>query len=280
MADKKAKSRIGKHDAGQLDRWHRNAAKSRVGKGAAPGNRNSLVHGIYADRFLAPEERPLLETIIAQLYQDFVFNKSSDFMQVELVAVYFLKLGRAQEVGDWDAAEKLDRMIRCHLKDLKATKAAREGVAVQDQETTPAATPGEDPEQGGVTALPSAGMSDNTSYPTFPEGQRHGRRGILGAGVTGFFASRACVASGRLGDDPMRRRGKTDPALNLDTVIRLYGGDSHAAKSAVSEKSMPQKRPVEKPPCPGIAPSLTRHATKSGDRRHGRSQLQSPTMRK
>ena len=67
-----------------------------------------------------------------------MFNKSSDFMQVELVAVYFLKLGRAQESGDWDAAERLDRMIRCHLKDLNATKIAREGDASQGPETTPA----------------------------------------------------------------------------------------------------------------------------------------------
>ena len=114
------------------------SAKARIGSGALPGNHNSLRHGIYADRFLSPEERPLFETIIGQLYQDFVFNKSSDFMQVELVAVYFLKLGRAQESGDWDAAEKLDRMIRCHLKDLKATKIAREGEAAKGPETTPA----------------------------------------------------------------------------------------------------------------------------------------------
>ncbi|MDY7029889.1 MAG: hypothetical protein SVR04_16480, partial [Spirochaetota bacterium] len=92
MADDKAQDRIGKHDAGQLKRWHRNAApeqevrktaKARTGSGAAPGNQNSLRHGIYADRFLSPEERPLFEAIIGQLYQDFVFNKSSDFMQVE-----------------------------------------------------------------------------------------------------------------------------------------------------------------------------------------------------
>ncbi len=113
MADDKAQDRIGKHDAGQLKRWHRNAASEQ-------------------------EVRKLFEAIIGQLYQDFVFNKSSDFMQVELVAVYFLKLGRAQESGDWDAAERLDRMIRCHLKDLKATKIAREGEASQGPETTPA----------------------------------------------------------------------------------------------------------------------------------------------
>ena len=108
------------------------------GPGAPEDNTNALRHGIYADRFLSDEERPLFDAIIAQLHEDFVFNKSSDFMQVELVAVYFLKLGRAQEAGDWDAAEKLDRMIRCHLKDLKATKIAREGEEPKGPETTPA----------------------------------------------------------------------------------------------------------------------------------------------
>ncbi len=147
MTGDKEKPRIGKHDTGQLDRWHRNAAsqpeilsaaETQTRTIAREGNQNSLAHGIYADRFLSPEERPLFEAIIGQLYRDFVFNKSSDFMQVELVAVYFLKLGRAQEAGDWDAAERLDRMIRCHLKDLKATKVAREGEVPSGPGTTPA----------------------------------------------------------------------------------------------------------------------------------------------
>jgi len=147
MADDKTQNRIGKRDVKPLDgRYRRSAstrelckaAGSRPGPGAPLGNRNSLVHGIYADRFMSAEERPLFEIIIRQLYQDLVFNKSSDFMQVELVAVYFLKLGRAYEIGDWEAAEKLDRMIRCHLKDLKATKIARERDTAHRPETTPA----------------------------------------------------------------------------------------------------------------------------------------------
>ena len=69
---------------------------------------------------------------------DFKFNESSDFIQVELVAMYFLKLGRAQESGDWDIAQKIDQMLRCHLKDLKATKIAREGDEPRGPETTPA----------------------------------------------------------------------------------------------------------------------------------------------
>jgi hypothetical protein len=130
-------SGIGAEDAKRLERWHRNA-EVQSGPGAPENNTNALRHGIYADRFLSEDEQPLFAAIIAQLHEDFVFNKSSDFMQVELVAVYFLKLGRAQLAGDWDAAEKLDRMIRCHLKDLKATKIAREGEEARGPETTPA----------------------------------------------------------------------------------------------------------------------------------------------
>jgi hypothetical protein len=140
MSDKKRyqdrKPEIGVRDTEGADRWHRNSGARRGG--APEGNTNALKHGIYADRFLTPEERPLFDAIITQLHEDFVFNKSSDFMQVELVAVYFLKLGRAQEANDWEAAERLDRMIRCHLKDLKATKIAREGEEPRGLETTPA----------------------------------------------------------------------------------------------------------------------------------------------
>lgn len=141
MTDKKTteetQATIGIRDKEGSSRWRRNSGATSKG-GAPKGNSNALKHGIYADRFLSAEEKPLFDAIITQLHEDFVFNKSSDFMQVELVAVYFLKLGRAQEAGDWDAAERLDRMIRCHLKDLKTTKITREGVEPKGPETTPA----------------------------------------------------------------------------------------------------------------------------------------------
>jgi hypothetical protein len=128
---------LGAREAEELDQWRRNSGKKRK-HGAQPGNTNNLKHGIFANRFLSPEEKPLFDVIINKLHEDFVFNKSSDFIQVELVAVYFLKLGRAQEAGDWDAAERLDRMIRCHMKDLKTTKLSREGSEPTQPETTPA----------------------------------------------------------------------------------------------------------------------------------------------
>jgi hypothetical protein len=128
---------LGKKDLAVHDTWARTSGSPRK-MGPPQGNLNSMRHGIFANRFLSEEEKPLFESIIGQLYQDFVFNKSSDFMQVELVAVYFLKLGRAQEAGDWEAAERLDRMIRCHMKDLKTTKIAREGEQPKGPETSPA----------------------------------------------------------------------------------------------------------------------------------------------
>ena len=113
---------LNKPDKETLDRWHRNEGKTeppRRGPGAPEGNQNRLRHGIFADRCLTPEEKVMFDAIIDRLNQDFEFNKSSDFLQVELVGVYSVKLVRAQIEGNTDAAEKLDRMIRCHMKEPK-----------------------------------------------------------------------------------------------------------------------------------------------------------------
>lgn len=95
--------------------------------GAPKGNTNSLRHGFFAYRILNDEEKVVFDAIIAQLHHDFVFNQSSDLIQVELLAIYMLRSGQAQQKEDSDAVERLDRMIRAHLKDLKATRIAREG---------------------------------------------------------------------------------------------------------------------------------------------------------
>ena len=79
----------------------------------------------------------MFDVLIERLHQDFQFNKSSDFIQVELVGVYSVKLVRAQMEGNTQAAESLDRMIRCHMKDLKTTKVAREGEEPKGPRTSP-----------------------------------------------------------------------------------------------------------------------------------------------
>ena len=132
---------IGKYDSDLLERWNRKAdAKkpAKDGRGAPLGNENGRTRGIYCATFVTDAERGLFESILARLHQDFVFNRSSDLMQVELVAVYFLRLARSQELGDYDAAQKLDGMIRAHLKELKTTKLSREGDQPRKPESSPA----------------------------------------------------------------------------------------------------------------------------------------------
>ena len=123
-----------------IKRWHRNEGASAPKKGPGPpeGNLNPMKHGIFANKCLSEEERQFFDELIQRLYQDFEFNKSSDFLQLELVAIYSVKLMRAQVEGNVDAAQKLDMMIRAHMKDLKATKIAREGDQPRGPQTTPA----------------------------------------------------------------------------------------------------------------------------------------------
>jgi hypothetical protein len=134
---------IAKTDKQNLDRWHRNQGVTdheevKAKAGAKEGNLRTLKHGIFADRCLTPDEKVTFDSIIEKLHEDFQFNKSSDFLQVELIGIYSVKLVRAQVEGNTQAAESLDRMIRCHMKDLKTTKFAREGEAARGPETTPA----------------------------------------------------------------------------------------------------------------------------------------------
>ncbi len=131
---------LNEKDKQHLDRWHRaeGTAKPPKRTSAPENNLNPMTHGIWANQCLNDEERELFREILQRLWNDFEFNKSSNFLQVELVAVYSVKIVMAQINGDMDASEKLDRMIRCLLKDLKATKIAREGEAGSGPETTPA----------------------------------------------------------------------------------------------------------------------------------------------
>lgn len=131
---------LNKRDQQNLDTWHgaEGVAEPPRGVGAPRSNLNPMIHGIWANQCLDESEREQFREIMASLFNDFEFNKSSDFLQAELVGIYSVKLVRAQMNGDVDAAEKLDRMIRAHLKDLKATKIVREGDTPTGPQTTPA----------------------------------------------------------------------------------------------------------------------------------------------
>lgn len=129
--------RVTRRDAEVVERFRRNTAAARK-RGAPPGNQNSRTRGVYVSNFQDEKEHRSFESILERLHGDFEFNESSDLLQAELVAIYFLRLDRAQAVGDFDAAAKIDVLIRAHLKDLKTTKLAREGDQPKRAESSPA----------------------------------------------------------------------------------------------------------------------------------------------
>ena len=90
---------------------------------------NNMKHGIYSSRFLTTDEQEIFEAMIDRFHEEYALNNSADFMQLELVCLYFTQLGRAITLEDWQTAERLDAMMRRHLADLKATKRTREGEA-------------------------------------------------------------------------------------------------------------------------------------------------------
>lgn len=106
--------------------------------GAPKGNMNRLRHGIFSNKVLEKDEVELYQAIIDALHDDFTLNRSSDVIQCELVAVNYVKLARAYAANDFENVERLDKIVRQHLKDLKATKASREGTEPAKKQTTPA----------------------------------------------------------------------------------------------------------------------------------------------
>ena len=99
----------------------------KTAKGKARVALNNLKHGIFANRILDEEERETFDAIVARIQSDFSLNDSSDTIAVEALAMACLRLSRAIKADDADAAERWDRIVRSHMKDLKATKIVREG---------------------------------------------------------------------------------------------------------------------------------------------------------
>ena len=110
------------------------------GANAGPplGNLNGLIHGIYVKRVLTEDEQKVYDAFLAKIREDFELNHSSDEVGVIMAAMAFVQHSRAVQAGNAEAAEKFDRMVRANLKDLKATKLAREGETPTGPSTSPA----------------------------------------------------------------------------------------------------------------------------------------------
>ena len=103
----------------------------------ARGNTNALKHGAYAGRILNDEEQQVFDDVVAAFRRDFSLNDSSDVVALEAMAMSYIQYVRAADAGNAQAAETFDRVLRHHLRDLKATKLSREGETTGPQ-TTPA----------------------------------------------------------------------------------------------------------------------------------------------
>jgi hypothetical protein len=65
--------------------------------------------------------------MIERFRQEYEFNSSTDLLQLELVCLYYLQIGRAIVLEEWKTANYLDLMLRRHLSDLMATRKSRGG---------------------------------------------------------------------------------------------------------------------------------------------------------
>lgn len=94
-----------------------------------PNNQHARKYGSYIAEILKTDIW-IFEKFYDTLHQDFELNNSTDKMAAELACMYFVKIIQAQREGDIPSADTHDRMCRLQLKDLKATKSAREGEIV------------------------------------------------------------------------------------------------------------------------------------------------------
>lgn len=94
---------------------------------------SALKNGVMASRLLDNNERDVFYALIERFYAEYTLNTSADFMEVELVNLLFIQFFRAVQAADWDAAHKIDSMLRAHLREMKASKRSREGDETQRQ---------------------------------------------------------------------------------------------------------------------------------------------------
>jgi len=121
----------------RLETWTRHTGRQPGEHANAKAITGRLDHGIFAFRIFGEDEKALFSEIINAFLEEFKLNHSVDFVQLELVGIYSLQLMRAIAQEKWDAAERVDRMLRHHLDALKVTKKAREGDGPAESRTSP-----------------------------------------------------------------------------------------------------------------------------------------------
>lgn len=139
----KAKSKKSGQQCGNWAINGKNVCRIHGGRSTGPkkparhmNNQHARKYGAYISELLKADVW-IFEKFYDTLHQDFELNNSTDKMAAELACLYFVKIIQAQREGDLASGDTHDRMCRMQLKDLKATKSAREGEVV-NLKTSPA----------------------------------------------------------------------------------------------------------------------------------------------
>lgn len=78
-----------------------------------------------------PEVQKIFDYVLDKIEKDFELNDSSDRMQSQMAAYYFVKWMEAVDKGEQDKAGVFDSLVRKNLHSLKATRDSREGIEVK-----------------------------------------------------------------------------------------------------------------------------------------------------
>ncbi|MHB9038661.1 MAG: helix-turn-helix domain-containing protein [Armatimonadota bacterium] len=99
---------------------------------------SSFRRGTYPDRMLRLGERKLYDEVIANLQTEYSTKAGNPSLHMQLAAVYSVRLIGAQTNGDWEEAERFDRMMQSHLRHLKSAKKKQEIEEARKTGDTPA----------------------------------------------------------------------------------------------------------------------------------------------
>ena len=89
--------------------------------------RNRPIFGQGESKLKLPDEKDqvLLESVLAGLQAEFTLNNSSDMINLEMAAYYFVKWRRAVEDGEHEKTASLDSLVQRNLSALQVTRSTR-----------------------------------------------------------------------------------------------------------------------------------------------------------
>ena len=96
-----------------------------------PEEKDHWRHGLGALQLKDPYQKQAFDYVLDTIEKDFELNNSSDRMQAQMAAYYYVMWMDAVKEGIIENASFYDGLIRKNLKCLKATRENREGLEIK-----------------------------------------------------------------------------------------------------------------------------------------------------